>query len=314
MDPVILQKRKAVIATRAVIFVNFWIELCHANYQEVLSRGASYDSADHPTTSSFTTLFHHSPPEILVKVITDSFTDEACYLLGLSPEELEHFDPGSLRQLPRVSVKDSYWGVYIDLLKNARNGIMSTYVGSATRSATIGASLMSLGGLISRLWSYFVVGYGSKIFHGRLISNTDNQPSFHILADLRKHASKHRIYAHLVEAFGMTITPAFDEAYVPSDELLKWCPACVPAAVREVRAQMGVSCMSNFPGLNHALPLKQQVSRDARFSDPATARCHNPDANCPGRGTPEAPWRSITGSLWDLDQLICKNWLSNQVS
>jgi hypothetical protein len=105
MDPIILERRKAVIAARAVIFVNFWIELCHAHHQAMLSKGASYDPADYPTTSSFNTLFRHSPPEVLVKVITDSFTDEASYLLGLSSEELEHFDPASLRQLPESQSK-----------------------------------------------------------------------------------------------------------------------------------------------------------------------------------------------------------------
>jgi hypothetical protein len=84
----------------------------------------------------------------------------------------------------------------------------------------------------------------------------------------------------MVEALLLTITPGFDETYRPqAAESLEWSPPCISEAFTELRENMGESCMSNFSGLNHALPLDQSVPRDPRCTklDKLETRCQDPE-------------------------------------
>jgi hypothetical protein len=304
MDPVVLKQRKATIAARAVIFVQFWISLCAAHNL----KDPDFNWHDFPLNKAFVHLFLASPEAVLTGVICDCITDEACYLLGLSNEEMANFDPRSLRQLPRISATDNYWGVYVDLLEEIRTGEVTTHVGAATRASD--SKGRRAWGLFNRLWTYLRrVG---KFFHHSLVNDQRYQPSFHILADMRQHEAKHRIYCHLLEGFFMFMTPAFDEKYRADPNSDSWfvCPVSVPKAVKKLRSELGVSVMSNFPGANHASPLKQLVRKDYRFTgnpNHSFAKCHNSEADCDGGACRNQPWKSIDGSFWDLTKLICWN-------
>jgi hypothetical protein len=68
MDPVLLQKRKAVIAVRATIFVHFWASLCAAH--DLPPRDMSPESAvfwqAFPLTPQMARLFKKTPEDVLV--------------------------------------------------------------------------------------------------------------------------------------------------------------------------------------------------------------------------------------------------------
>lgn len=178
------------------------------------------------------------------------------------------------------------WDCYVDFLKCLDGLSHAVYVGSAT----------DINGLIGRLFAYFRGGH--QVTHTMYVVDQNYTPNFRKIVDMSAFEGFPRVWSFALESFGMLCTNSFDTTWRIHD----WNPECIALWVTTTRRDTGLRPTMDVIRLNRAMPFKQGIHPDKRFSS-GVRKCSNSTIECPE--TEGQFYPMVQGHVFDCFARIC---------
>lgn len=276
-------------------------------YAWALSLGAFAGSwTSVPVTWFFAVFLKAVDPVFFAQFVTSNTKPYFVFLL-LNPD----LRPSDLLKLPRPCKTDVGWGLYMSVFTDEDGVVRYWYTGSATGFGAISSDCRNIrpSGLIGRMLSYFQ-RRDQTYKHSRFLTGTEGR---HLNKNMVKIAEipegsewqvLHRIYTLALEALFIVLLTFNVKRNDPGSARVQGTADWV----QEFREKHSISQFPEIEGLNEALPVKQGVQPDKRFTADRRV-CSN--EHCPA-GTDQLPWSRFisaqVGQVWNGEVLCQPCW------